>query len=113
MTHKYHSSCSGTHSVTLSLSLPLNILHSYSRADTYTHMHSCVALDWRPSHSLLAPPVVLMQVGFFDIVALPLFQSFAQAFPDSTPLLDAVKDNYSMWREEFSQPTSKLLSNRS
>ena len=76
-------------------------------------MHSCVALDWRPSHSLLAPPVVLMQVGFFDIVALPLFQSFAQAFPDSTPLLDAVKDNYSMWREEFSQPTSKLLSNRS
>jgi hypothetical protein len=40
------------------------------------------------------------QVGFFDIVALPLFQSFAQAFPDATPMLDAVKDNYAMWREE-------------
>ena len=35
-----------------------------------------------------------------DIVALPLFQSFAQAFPDATPMLDAVKDNYAMWREE-------------
>ena len=41
-----------------------------------------------------------LQVGFFDIVALPLFQSFAQAFPESTPMLDAVKDNYLMWREE-------------
>ncbi|KAL6760116.1 3',5'-cyclic-nucleotide phosphodiesterase [Haematococcus lacustris] len=40
------------------------------------------------------------QVGFFDIVALPLFQSFAQAFHDATPMLDAVKDNYQMWREE-------------
>ncbi|PNW81070.1 hypothetical protein CHLRE_07g342350v5 [Chlamydomonas reinhardtii] len=40
------------------------------------------------------------QVGFFDIVALPLFQSFAQAFPEATPMLDAVKDNYAMWREE-------------
>jgi hypothetical protein len=40
------------------------------------------------------------QVGFFDIVALPLFQSFAQAFPDATPMLEAVKDNYAMWREE-------------
>lgn len=39
------------------------------------------------------------QVGFFDIVALPLFQSFAQIFPSSTPMLDAVKDNYAMWRD--------------
>jgi hypothetical protein len=41
-----------------------------------------------------------VQVGFFDIVALPLFQSFAQAFADAIPMLDAVKDNYAMWREE-------------
>lgn len=40
------------------------------------------------------------QVGFFDIVALPLFQSFAQAFGESTPMLDAVRDNYIMWKEE-------------
>lgn len=50
-----------------------------------------------------------LQVGFFDIVALPLFQSFAQAFIESTPMLDAVKDNYQMWREEatlYSQSSS-------
>lgn len=40
------------------------------------------------------------QAGFFDIVALPLFQSFALAMPDSAPMLEAVKDNYAMWREE-------------
>ena len=33
-------------------------------------------------------------------MALPLFQSFAQAFNDALPMLDAVKDNYAMWREE-------------
>eukprot|EP00798_Chlamydomonas_sp_ICE-L_P014589 gene14589-20640_t len=41
------------------------------------------------------------QVGFFDIVALPLFQCYAQAFPQSQPLLDAVKNNYEMWREDM------------
>ncbi len=46
------------------------------------------------------------QVGFFDIVALPLFQSFAQAFPDTSPMLEAVKDNYHMWREESSSSLS-------
>ena len=44
--------------------------------------------------------MLLTQVGFFDIVALPLFQSFAQAFGDATPMLEAVRDNYIMWKEE-------------
>ena len=44
--------------------------------------------------------ITMSQVGFFDIVALPLFQSFAQAFADATPLLEAVKDNYNMWRDQ-------------
>ncbi len=51
---------------------------------------------------------LLSQVGFFDIVSLPLFESFARAFPEAQPLLDAVRDNYHMWREEalaFSQPS--------
>jgi len=39
------------------------------------------------------------QVGFFDIVALPLFQTFSQAFSESTPMLEAVRDNYTMWRD--------------
>ncbi len=41
-----------------------------------------------------------LQVGFFDIVALPLFQSLAQVFGGTVPLLDAVRDNYVMWKEE-------------
>ena len=49
---------------------------------------------------VLLSPLPLHQVGFFDIVALPLFQSFAQAFTEATPMLDAVKDNYNMWRDE-------------
>ena len=40
----------------------------------------------------------VLQVGFYDIVALPLFQSFAQAFEDATPLLDSLKDNYKVCR---------------
>lgn len=40
------------------------------------------------------------QMGFFDIVALPLFQSLAAAFSETTPMLDAVRDNYHMWRDE-------------
>jgi hypothetical protein len=39
--------------------------------------------------------------------ALPLFQSFAQAFTDATPMLEAVKDNYQMWREEAALFTSQ------
>jgi cAMP-specific phosphodiesterase 4/calcium/calmodulin-dependent 3',5'-cyclic nucleotide phosphodiesterase len=34
-----------------------------------------------------------MQIGFFEIVALPLYRSWAHAFPDATPLLHAVEDN--------------------
>ncbi len=49
---------------------------------------------------VFANPRLRPQVGFFDIVALPLFQSFAQAFQEATPMLDAVKDNYAMWLEE-------------
>eukprot|EP00877_Chromochloris_zofingiensis_P005018 jgi/Chrzof1/14517/Cz09g05220.t1 len=58
------------------------------------------------------------QVGFFDIVALPLFQTFAQIpdsdvypdllmccslqkFPESEPILHAVKENYNMWKDEL------------
>lgn len=40
------------------------------------------------------------QVGFFDIVALPLFQSFAQAFQEATPVLETVKNNYHVSNRE-------------
>lgn len=38
------------------------------------------------------------QVGFFDIVALPLFYSWAAVFVDATPLVRSVEDNCNHWR---------------
>ena len=38
-----------------------------------------------------------MQVGVFEIVAVPLFSGYAQLVPDSKSLLDAVTDNYPYW----------------
>ncbi|WIA11311.1 hypothetical protein OEZ85_011434 [Tetradesmus obliquus] len=43
------------------------------------------------------------QVGFFDIVALPLYTSLAQRFPGCRPMLEAVLDNYAMWKEQEQQ----------
>ncbi len=54
--------------------------------------------------SLFGKISLCSQVGFFDIVAMPLFQSFAQAFADATPMLEAVRDNYNMWRDETGPP---------
>ncbi|GMH41896.1 hypothetical protein BSKO_09806 [Bryopsis sp. KO-2023] len=39
------------------------------------------------------------QVGFIDIVALPLFQTWTTVFSNSRPMLDAVELNCSKWRE--------------
>ncbi|KAK9814122.1 hypothetical protein WJX72_000962 [[Myrmecia] bisecta] len=39
------------------------------------------------------------QVGFFDIVALPMFKAFVRVFPDNSPLLFALLANYQAWRE--------------
>lgn len=38
------------------------------------------------------------QVGFFDIVALPLFYSWAAVFHEALPLVRAVEDNCNRWR---------------
>ncbi len=37
---------------------------------------------------------------FFSVVALPLFQSFSDAFPACVPLTLSAKANYEMWLEE-------------
>ncbi|KAJ9519405.1 hypothetical protein QJQ45_023025, partial [Haematococcus lacustris] len=40
------------------------------------------------------PGITRSQVGFFEIVVLPLYRAFAAAFPGAFPLLHAAKDNY-------------------
>ncbi|GMH44924.1 hypothetical protein BSKO_12881 [Bryopsis sp. KO-2023] len=52
-----------------------------------------------PLMDRLKPGITKSQVGFFDIVALPLFRSFASIFTQCTPLLESVEDNFLMWKE--------------
>ncbi|KAK9826226.1 hypothetical protein WJX74_001194 [Apatococcus lobatus] len=42
--------------------------------------------------------MVKSQVGFFEIVALPLFKGFVELIPACAPLLDGVMANYEYWR---------------
>lgn len=41
-----------------------------------------------------------MQVGFFEIVALPLVTTYVQMVPEAKPMLNAVMDNYNYWHAE-------------
>ncbi|KAK9850625.1 hypothetical protein WJX84_003967 [Apatococcus fuscideae] len=41
--------------------------------------------------------MIKSQVGFLEIVALPLFKSFVEQMPAAQPMLDAVKANYKYW----------------
>ena len=40
------------------------------------------------------------QVGFYDIVALPLFIAYTRVFPGLSPMLSALKANYAYWKEQ-------------
>jgi len=43
------------------------------------------------------PGVTQTQVGFFDYVALPLYQTLVKAFPLASPMLVGVQANYQCW----------------
>lgn len=43
--------------------------------------------------------VTASQVGFFQVVAVPLFDSFTQLFPACRPLASALQINYLRWSE--------------
>lgn len=40
-----------------------------------------------------------LQVGFFEVVVLPMFRSLVTVLPGAQVMLDAVSDNYMMWRQ--------------
>jgi len=44
------------------------------------------------------PGVTKSQVGFFDFVALPLFRTWASAFPEAQGLLNGIENNYEYWK---------------
>lgn len=37
------------------------------------------------------------QIGFFEVVALPLFKSFVEKFPLAQPMTEHAQENLSMW----------------
>ena len=49
-------------------------------------------------------PRVCEQVGFFEVVGLPLFQSMATVVPGAHVLLEATTANYTLWRHESDNP---------
>lgn len=51
-------------------------------------------LTTNPSSCL--PP---LQVGFFDIVVIPLYSTFSRVFHSSKPMLTYVMRNYKHWTE--------------
>jgi hypothetical protein len=45
------------------------------------------------------PGVSQTQSGFFDFIVLPLFRTFAEAFPTVAPMRTAVEENYKRWQD--------------
>ena len=39
----------------------------------------------------------VMQLGFFNIVGIPLFKAMADLFEESQPMLDGVLGNFRLW----------------
>lgn len=58
---------------------------------TGRQLYPCTALSLHLSWSLQ------LQLGFFNIVGIPLFKSFAELFPEAQPMLDGVLDNFKHW----------------
>ena len=56
-------------------------------------LHVCMSGDKGPG----------VQVGFFEIVALPLFNSYVDLMPEAKPMLDNVCANYKQWHELHAQ----------
>ena len=50
--------------------------------------------------------MVVVQMGFFSIVGIPLFKAMAELFEESKPMLDGVLANYHFW--EAATPDADL-----
>ncbi|KAK9806640.1 hypothetical protein WJX73_003268 [Symbiochloris irregularis] len=86
------------------LALPLHLhLHWASRIQEeffcQGDQQARLGLPVTPINDRSKPELVQgSQVGFFEVVALPLFSTMAKALPAAQHLLRAAMDNYSHWR---------------
>jgi hypothetical protein len=51
-------------------------------------------------------PRTIAQVGFFDVVAIPLFHNYTRVFNKATPLFKNVLRNYNYWAAIRREPMS-------
>ena len=49
------------------------------------------------SYNMLVMRFVIVQLGFLNIVGIPLFKAMAELFEGTQPLLDGVLANYRQW----------------
>ena len=49
-------------------------------------------------HETQSDMVPLLQIGFFNIVGIPLFKAMTDLFEDAQPMLDGVLTNFEMWK---------------
>lgn len=82
--------------------------------DSAEHMQDAIRERYRALTKASAPGLGMqlqmrgfcaLQVGFFEIVAMPLLKSMAAAFPGVHIMLDAANQNYMMWRAESVKST--------
>ena len=55
-----------------------------------------LALVWVEGKAAL-----LVQVGFFEIVAMPLMRTYCSIFPVAQPLMNSLTTNYRMWTQQL------------
>ena len=46
------------------------------------------------------------QPGFFNVVALPLYEAFSRAFPGCGPMLEGAKGNCARWTKKADVPVT-------
>jgi len=49
-------------------------------------------------------PALWLQLGFFNIVGLPLFKAMAELFEEAQPMLEGVMANLRLWEQAADTP---------
>ena len=50
-------------------------------------------------HCMVLRFLISIQLGFFNIVGIPLFKAMADLFEESQPMLDGVLANFRQWQD--------------
>ena len=74
------------------------MLLQISVAQSCAHVHACYMASCK-SECMIKLMCMLLQLGFLNIVGIPLFKAMAELFEGTQPMLDGVLANYRQWEE--------------